>query len=318
MARGKVVTWSLLGVIFAGYLLGVYWSMEPDRFDVKAVTQKAEQEDNLPDVTGTTITSTVITIAQTLLDKPGGFLSNDVTPPSVFLDNMPAWEFGNLELLRDTTLVMRNELSRSQSQSREDPDLKEAQPLFNVDRRSWVMPRAESEYQRGINHLKAYRARLSKTGPDKAEFYARADNLRELLRLVDKRLGSYSQRLAASVGRESLDVPEDKETAADKVATSWWQLDDVFYEARGYSWGLLHILKAAEVDFGPILENKHALVSLRQVIRELEATQQTVWSPIILNGSGFGLLANHSLVMANYISRANGAVVDLENLLDRG
>lgn len=318
MSRAKVITLSLLGLVLAGYLLGVYWSIEPDRFDVKAATEQAMKEDNLPDVTGTTTTTAVIKIASTLLDKPGGFLSNDITPPSVFLDNMPAWEFGNLELLRDTTLVMRNELSRSQSQSQEDPDLKEAQPLFNVDRRSWIAPRAEGEYRRGINHLKSYRARLSQTGPNKAEFYARADNLRELLRLVEKRLGSYSQRLAASVGRESLDVPEDKETAADKVTTSWWKLDDVFYEARGYSWGLLHILKAAEIDFGPILENKHALVSLRQVIRELESTQQTVWSPIILNGSGFGFMANHSLVMANYVSRANAAVVDLEALLDRG
>ncbi|EKE73728.1 hypothetical protein B3C1_10032 [Gallaecimonas xiamenensis 3-C-1] len=307
-----------MGLVAAGYLLGLYWSSEPDRFDVKAQAQAAIAADNLPgDVTGTTMTSTVIHIADTLLDKPGGFLSNDVAPPSVFLDNMPAWEFGNLELLRDTTLVMRNELSRSQSQSSEDRDLKEAQPLFNVDRRSWVMPRAESEYQRGINHLKAYRARLSKTGPDKAEFYARADNLRELLRLVEKRLGSYSQRLAASVGQESLDLPEDGQIH-DKVSTSWWKLDDVFYEARGYSWGLLHVLKAAEVDFEPILKNKHAMVSLRQIIRELESTQQTVWSPMILNGSGFGFLANHSLVMANYVSRANAAVTDLQELLDKG
>ncbi|WKE66267.1 DUF2333 family protein [Gallaecimonas kandeliae] len=319
MARGRIVTWSIVGLLLVGYLLGVYWSMEPDRFDVKAVTSQALAKDNLPDQTGSTLTTTVITIAQTLLDKPGGFISNDVLPPYVFLDNMPAWEFGNLELLRDTTLVMRNELSRSQSQSSEDKDLKEAQPLFNVDRRSWVMPRAESAYQNGINHLVAYRARLGKQGPDKAEFYARADNLKELLRLVEKRLGSYSQRLAASVGQESLDVPEGSDPkGADRVRTSWWQLDDVFYEARGYSWGLLHILKAAEVDFAPILENKHAEVSLRQIIRELESTQQTVWSPIILNGSGFGLLANHSLVMANYISRANAAVVDLEQLLDNG
>lgn len=48
MARGKVVTWSLLGVIFAGYLLGVYWSVEPDRFDVKAVTQKPSKKITCP------------------------------------------------------------------------------------------------------------------------------------------------------------------------------------------------------------------------------------------------------------------------------
>jgi hypothetical protein len=39
---------------------------------------------------------------------------------------------------------------------------------------------------------------------------------------------------------------------------------------------------------------------------------------VVLNGSGFGLFANHSLVMASYISRANAAVIDLRSLLTQG
>ncbi|HEY9040821.1 MAG TPA: DUF2333 family protein, partial [Rheinheimera sp.] len=65
-------------------------------------------------------------------------------------------------------------------------------------------------------------------------------------------------------------------------------------------------------------KRKNAMISLRQIIRELEATQQAVWSPMVLNGSGFGLMANHSLVMANYISRANAALIDLSELLTQG
>jgi hypothetical protein len=57
---------------------------------------------------------------------------------------------------------------------------------------------------------------------------------------------------------------------------------------------------------------------VQQIIRELEATQQPLWSPIVLNGSGFGLLANHSLVMASYISRANASIIDLRRLLQQG
>ena len=34
--------------------------------------------------------------------------------------------------------------------------------------------------------------------------------------------------------------------------------------------------------------------------------------------SGFGMLANHSLVMANYVSRANAALIDLRKLLVEG
>jgi len=67
-----------------------------------------------------------------------------------------------------------------------------------------------------------------------------------------------------------------------------------------------------------VLERKNAMVSLKQVIRELEESQKPVMSPMILNGSPFGFFANHSLVMANYVSRANAAIIDLKNLLNRG
>jgi hypothetical protein len=39
---------------------------------------------------------------------------------------------------------------------------------------------------------------------------------------------------------------------------------------------------------------------------------------MVLNGSQFGLLSNHSLVMANYIARANAAIMDLRKLLQDG
>ena len=103
-----------------------------------------------------------------------------------------------------------------------------------------------------------------------------------------------------------------------QVKTFWWEIDDVFYEARGACWALIHILHAVEYDMRDVLKKKNALVSLRQIIRELEATQGTIWSPVILNGTGFGFLATHSLVMASYISRANAAVIDLGNLLEQG
>ena len=39
---------------------------------------------------------------------------------------------------------------------------------------------------------------------------------------------------------------------------------------------------------------------------------------MILNGNGFGFEANHSLVMASYIARANAAIADLRSLLAPG
>ena len=79
-----------------------------------------------------------------------------------------------------------------------------------------------------------------------------------------------------------------------------------------------HTLRAVEQDFGDVLDKKNARVSLQQIIRELEPTQDTLWSPLVLNGDGLGMLANHSLVMALYISRANAAIIDLRTLLAQG
>ena len=81
---------------------------------------------------------------------------------------------------------------------------------------------------------------------------------------------------------------------------------------------MLHILKAVKHDFDSVLTKKNAHASLDQIIKELEDTQQSISSPIILNGDGFGFVANHSFIMANYISRSNAAIIDLIDLLNRG
>ena len=38
----------------------------------------------------------------------------------------------------------------------------------------------------------------------------------------------------------------------------------------------------------------------------------------VLNGSGYGLFANHSLTLASYLARANAAVINLRELLSQG
>ncbi|WP_448569453.1 DUF2333 family protein [Thalassotalea ganghwensis] len=319
---------SLVTAIFVLlYFVGVYWSFEPSAIDIKARVQQDANKENVTPVVGYTTTTTLIAVTETLLDKPGGYLANDALPPSVFLDNIPSWELGALEMVRDMALIMRQELSRSQSQSMENKHLKIAQPQLNIDHTSWAMPSAEGEYRKAINALYAYRKELADVNTQNAQFYARADNLRDWLHEVTKRLGSYSQRLSASVGREQLNIDLAGDNAARQstfsqsqlaLKTSWWQIDNVFYEARGATWALLHFLKAIEIDFHDVLEKKNAVVSLQQIMRELEASQEGIWSPMILNGSGFGMVANHSLVMANYISRANAALIDLNDLLSQG
>ncbi|PCI43449.1 MAG: hypothetical protein COB51_11525 [Moraxellaceae bacterium] len=278
-------------------------------------------------VVGYATTQTVINVADSLLHKPGGFTSNDKLPPFLFLDNMPAFEFGALVQVRDLTRAMRKDIARSQSQSTEDVDLAVAEPSFNIGHKDWILPSSEGEYKKGIVALERFKARLLDKERHNVQFYARADNLRNWLQDVETRLGSLSQRLSASVehSRINTDLAGDAaaqqstpNTAEISVQTPWLKLDDVFYEARGATWALTQFLRAIEVDFHDVLEKKNALASVQQIIRELESCQDTVWSPIILNGGGFGLVANHSLIMANYISRANAGMIDLRQLLLQG
>lgn len=331
-------TWQEKGALWAAGLLAltyaiiifvfsIWWSFEPDSFNVRDNALALVGGDEQKLVEGVTTTATLMQVAQTLLDKPGGYLSNDVTPPGALMDNMPNWEFGVLVQVRDLARSLRSDMSRSQSQSVEDPDLAFAEPQFNVHNDSWMFPATEKEYSKGIDGLARYLRRLAEPGGNDAQFYARADNLRDWLAGVEKRLGSLSQRLSASVGqvRVNTDVRENVEGSPSParpkevvVKTPWMEIDDVFWEARGTAWALIHFMRALEQDFVDVLNKKAAHPSLRQIIRELEATQSFVWSPMVLNGGGFGIVTNYSLVMANYISRANAAIIDLRSLLQQG
>lgn len=317
----------LTSIILVMLIMILWWDRSPSDFDPVEQAKQHAIENHQQLVTGYASTSTLIALAHSLLDKPGGYLSNDVMPPSIWMDNVPNFEFGVLVQIRDYARALRNDISRSQSQSLEDPDLAIAEPQFNFNSDSWMFPPTESEYRKGISALESYLARLSNTEQDDAQFYARADNLAAWLAIVEKRLGSLSQRLSASVGQIRIntdlagdpDANQSTPTPSELITqTPWTKIDDVFYETRGTAWALIHLLKATEHDFSDILVKKNALISLRQIIRELEASQEAIWSPVILNGSGFGLIANHSLVMASYISRANAAIIDLRSLLSQG
>ncbi|VAW57187.1 FIG014328: hypothetical protein [hydrothermal vent metagenome] len=323
----QIIPIVLVIIILTQLILAYLWSIEPERFDINQRSATLAETRNETITTGYTTISTLIITAETLLDKPGGYLSNDVMPPTSLADDIPNWEFGVLTQIRDLTLALRNDFTRSQSQSVEDKDVIAADNLFRIDSESWLLPSAEGEYRKGLNALYRYLARLTDQGAHNAQFYARADNLNVWLGLISKRLGSLSQRLSASVSKTHLnidlagDANAEQSTPTHKevnVKTPWLKIDNVFFEARGSAWALRHLLLAAQVDFKSILENKNAQVSLQQIIHELESTQDTVYSLAILNGNGFGLFANHSLVMANYISRANAAVIDLRQLLKQG
>lgn len=318
--KRRLVPACLLVVILTLTLLGlsIYFSRSPGLFDVvekaAAISQTAPSELKRGYVTA----SSVYHVGKTLLEKPGGYLTNDLVPPSAILDNMPSWEFGVITELRDAVRSLRNDFSRAQSQSVEDRDLMEADSKFNFDHTRFMLPSTEDEYRGGLAALERYLNRLQNGD---AQFHNRADNLNFYLSTVEKRLGSLSQRLSKSV-RESylrdLILTDEEELVEVSDPTTWSEIDNTFFEARGYVWALIHTLKGIQLDFDSVLVSKSANDMLERIVQKLENTQRSLMSPVILNSSGFGMLTNHSLVLASYISRANAALIDLRRMLVEG
>ena len=141
-----------IGIFIVFYVLLILVLMffldnEPDQFDVKNIAQKKAGRD-VELVTGYITTATLINVMETVLDKSGGYLSNDIMPPGVLMDNIPNWEFGVITQVRDLARAFRNDFSRSQTQSTEDKDLMIADPQFHFDTKSWVLPTTEGESHR--------------------------------------------------------------------------------------------------------------------------------------------------------------------------
>lgn len=324
-SRILIISAAVITLLFS---ISMFWlNHEPGLFDPVERSKLHAQVHGHASVTGTLTASALIEVVDGVLNKRGGYLSNDIMPPWVLLDNVPNWELGAMTQVRDLSRIMRNDFSRSQTQSSEDPDLLQADQLFNYANNRWLIPATEGKYAEGMAYVESYLTRLSDPTQPEAQFYARADNLAEWLGLVEKRLGSLSQRLSASVGQQRLNTDLSGDSAAKQstasasdleIKTPWLEIDDVFYETRGSTWALIHFLKAMEIDFQDVLRKKNALVSFRQIIRELEATQAPLRSPMVLNGSKYGMFSNHSLVTANYISRANAAIIDMRFLLQQG
>src|SRR3982751_6206645 len=124
--------WRSIAVLVAIYVVVVlalmwWWDYEPPHFDVAATAQSRVAAKNQKLVTGSVTVATLIGSTEALLDKRGGYLSNDKFPPGVLMDNVPNWEFGVLVATRDLADAMRNEFSRSQTQSTVDSDIKQVE-----------------------------------------------------------------------------------------------------------------------------------------------------------------------------------------------
>ncbi|MGC3871913.1 DUF2333 family protein [Halomonas sp. GXIMD04776] len=276
--------------------LGIWWSQRPDNFDVTHAVLEQRQHPTAPAPRGTVMTATLATTIETLLDKPGGYLRNDKLLPGVWLDNMPSWEYGVLTQARLLTQTLPAFGAGDTSL------LSDASDALDSDSRDWLYPGAEKHYRRALTTLHGYLSSFTNQGM--TGFADNGGPLAQWLRKTGQRLDGITERLSASIddpealrklGVNESALPED---------TPWLRIDDTFFTARGETWALLHYLQAVKHDYADIVAKADGNETLDRVIAELKLAQRRLWSPMVLNGKGFGMFANHSLLLANYTQTA--------------
>lgn len=324
--------WKPLVALVVVYLLvcivlGIWWSRTPSPVaplqaieNQRGFPRSVASEGETPELAtqpGEALLATNLVMLHTLLDKSGGYLRNDVMPPGLWLDNMPSWEKGVTRQVQDAVAAINGTLSVAAA------PLGDAEDVLSNDLDSWRWPQSERFLAAGRNNLgEAFHMLENASGPGAPNQQAAAEgqqapeilqggDLADWLETVQQRLDAQTQALASNVGQSDQMTVDGSEGESN----SWFRIDNVFFEARGTSWALLQLMQAARIDYADAIEQAGVDGRFEQLIAELKASQARVWSPVILNGSGFGFFANHSLMMANYTARSSQLVAQIREQL---
>lgn len=268
-------------------------------------------------VLGVASTATHAFVIDTLVNKKrGGYTGNGLLFHAGLLDDMPSWEYGVLKAAYEFgTVGLSENFSKQVSDDTYDPVLKATQPHLNYPPSRWLYPSSKHWYVKALGGVRDFQPRMIDRSQPQAQFYSRSNGLRGYFTRLQGMLGEYSGRLTEASGRFQYNTNLELEVDADAstpesigklIKTPWGSIDNTYWEARGAAWALVHYLRAIEQDFGEVLRGKNSRLTVKQLIHELEETQNTHYFPMVLNGSPDYILPtpNDSLVLANRFSRA--------------
>ncbi len=262
----------------------VYYYGFPDFFEIKEKPAKG----------GMMFNATILRLGDEMVET---WLPNDIIYPTIFLDNPQNFQLGELEMLRYTIRMMRDKLSRLRTTDMIDENCDQAYVYISNDPKRWILPSAENRFKNAFQELREYQKRLES---GETAFYARADNLFELLDQYNSLLGGINTRLSRAPRDQVIITSE--ETAGDQVLQGekkisakvpWRKIDDNFYFVRGVTYGLRQVMIAIKYEFKDVLELKR---STELVDRIIELSNLCQFEPFyVSNGKRGSFWPNHSL-----------------------
>ena len=246
----------------------------------------------------------------------GNWLPNDLFWPTIFLDNMPNFQIGQLEVVRYNTRVLRDNLSRMRTTDKLDPHAEAAFTALSNDPYKWWFPSAESKWELGYESLQSFYENLLK---GESNFYPRADNLVELLNQYLSLMGGANTRLINAPGdlKRTLSIEKDKEgQRLVDIDIPWTKIDDNFYYAQGIAYALYESFRAIKIDFKDVLIDKNSMELVDKILEDLE---RCYFEPLIIfNGDPDSVFANHSLNLSGVFNDARQKMNSLTVALMQG
>jgi len=234
------------------------------------------------------------------------WLPNDLFWPTLFLDNMPNFQMGELEVVRYNVRVLRDNLSRMRTTDKLDRWAEGAFTSLSNDPLKWWFPSAESKWRKANRDLHAYYDGL-KNGT--SFFYPRSDNLVELLSQYASLMGGVNTRLINAPQRKGVVLPDlgDGTKGAEggemvQIDIPWRQIDDNFYYAQGVAYALYASFQAIRIDFYELLKRKNSIQFVDKIIENLGRCLFEPW--FVFNGSPDSIFANHSLNVSGVFNDA--------------
>ena len=282
-------------------------SIKPDVVDLSNITENKK---------GVYFVKANQALVERMLDR---WLPNDIFWPTIFLDNMPNFQLGKLEVVRYNTRVLRDNLTRMRTTDKLDPYAENAFTSFSNDPYKWMFPSAESKWKDGYESLKKYYENLVS---GTSTFYPRADNLVQLLDQYLSLMGGVNTKLVSAARETRKSTLKDKENPVDMdedksdLVIPWHEIDDNFYYAQGVAYSLHLSFKAIKRDFYSVLQDKNCLNMVDKIIDDLGRCN---FEPLfIFNGDPDSIFANHSLNLSGIFNDARQKISSLTVALKQG
>jgi hypothetical protein len=289
-------------VLFVAINLALHFGQKRhDRLDFDIEQQFPHEK---PFVPGEIYATTLIAIMDHELHDAFGWRPNDffLWGPRVMADNNAYRQIGIIIAVRETMRVFKDHLTKISS-NEYDPNLLIADTDFRNDERRWIMPAAETRYEDGIAHLRAYVAGLHANPETSRELNQR--NV-ELIRLI--------QSWGDMLGDAHAMLYRQKK---DDGSSVWWDIDDYFYHAQGYAHVQYYMMQAVKREYHQSLQTKPVLATLFDEAIVPLGNAATLKPLIVLDGAPDGIFANHRKNLDSYISEARQKLYSIREELER-